>query len=90
MGYSKEQIKGKLMKMEFLLDADNVYRTDLYIVKQKVGISVKDFSSYLISDDTFYLRNEHRDADYEFAFMYRKDKEGKRIRTAAYSRKYVD
>lgn len=90
MSYSNAQPREKLSKMEFLQGADNVYRTDMYIVKQMVSISVKDFSGFLMSEDTFYLRNAQRDSDYEFAFRFRKNKEGKRISSASYSRKYVD
>jgi len=43
-----------------------------------------------LSEDTYFARTPARDADYEFAFKLRKRLDGKRIRSASYTRQYVD
>ena len=79
--------------IDFLQDADNVYRTSDYIVKQKIGASLSEDTmiTRLLSVDTYYLRNERRDAEYNVVFRDRgKDINGKRIRSSMFTRKYVD
>lgn len=81
----------KLLSMEFLDDADNVYRTKEFIVRQCVTFCVDDEgNNLLLSEDTYFARTPARDADYEFAFKLRKRLDGKRIRSASYTRQYVD
>ena len=76
---------------DFLMDATNVYRTKDYIVKQVIVMSFNDRNyDQLVSYDTFYLRTKERDRKYEYYFDCRNDIDGKRIRTAMFSRKYVN
>ena len=86
-----EQVKKKLTNMDFLKHADNVYRTKKFIVRQCVTFCVDDEgNSLILSEDTYFARTPARDADYEFAFKLRKRLDGKRIRSASYTRQYVD
>lgn len=76
---------------DFLIGATNVYRTDEYIVKQEIKtINDSDKNTYMISKDTYYLRNEELDAFYEYFFAKRKELDGKRIPVTMYVRAYVD
>lgn len=76
---------------EFLKRADNVYRTRFYIVKQEVYVEQDaDDNSRIFSNDTFYLRNDKRDREYETVFARRAHIDGKRLPSTAYTRKYVD
>ena len=80
-----------LCDMDFIDGADNVYRTDEYIVKQQISFLESDVgTSMVLSDDTYYLRTPQRDAEYEFAFQGRANINGKRLKSASYTRKYVD
>ncbi len=80
-----------LCDMDFIDGADNVYRTDEYIVKQQISFLESDVGiSMVLSDDTYYLRTPQRDAEYEFAFQGRTNINGKRLKSASYTRKYVD
>lgn len=80
-----------LCDMEFLDGADNVYRTENFIVKQQISFLESDVgTSMVLSDDTYYLRTAQRDAEYEFAFQDKANINGKRLKSASYTRKYVD
>ena len=79
--------------IDFVNNADNVYRTREYIVKQQISTSVNKNSliTHLISQDTYYLRTPKRDVEYNIIFKVRgKNIDGKRIRSTMYTRKYVD
>lgn len=75
----------------FLIDADNVYRTKYFIVKQKIGIQ-KDCeqNNVVFSHDTYYRRTLLRDLEYEIAFKHKKHMNGKRLPTTMYARVYID
>ena len=81
----------KQLLPEFLIDADNVYRTKYFIVKQKIGIQ-KDCeqNNIVFSHDTYYRRTLLRDLEYEIAFKYKKQMNGKRLPTTMYARVYVE
>ena len=77
--------------MEIMQDAQNIYRTPEYIVSQKISIILtKQCNTYSFSEDTYYLRNEKRDADFEYAFQNRDHLEGRRIQTHTHVRRYID
>lgn len=78
--------------VDYMMDADNVYRTQNYIVCQKVSLcrSGKG-NTLLLSEDTYLLRTQKRDAEYELVYKVRGQKiNGKRMRSGTYTRKYVD
>lgn len=76
---------------DFLYDANNVYRTKNYIVKQVIGVRVSDEESNIIfSFDTYYRRTHKRDKIYEKAFSQKKHIDGKRLPSTMYARKYID
>ena len=82
-----------LSKIDFLKDADNIYRTKDYIVKQKIISSFSEITmiTRLISEDVYYLRTARRDEEYNIIFADRKKQiNGKRIRTSMFARKYID
>ncbi len=76
---------------DFLMDADNVYRTEKYIVKQCISVQLELLeANAIVSNDIFYRRTKRRDAEYEQAFYDRKFIDGKRLPSTMYTRKYVD
>ena len=69
----------------------NIYRTKNYIVRQRIQIQVTaNGSKLMFSSDTYYARTNHRDMIFDKFFTGYKPKDGKRIKTAMYSRIYVD
>ena len=76
---------------DFLYDANNVYRTRDYIVKQVIGVRTSDEEDNIImSFDTYYRRTKKRDKIYEHVFAGKKHIDGKRLPSTMYSRKYID
>lgn len=78
--------------IDFVNDADNVYRTQNYIVKQKINIFKNSSkSSKIVSQDTYYLRTPKRDLEYERIFRCRGEQiNGIRLVTSMYFRRYID
>ena len=76
--------------MNFIEEAINVYRTNKHIVVQKIGLKFDaEDDNILYSFDIFYQRNKNRDKEYENIFENKININGKRIKTAMYSRRYV-
>ena len=76
---------------DFLTDADNVYRTNSYIVKQVIQIIENDIEENgIISHDTYYRRTSARDLAYNMAFMDKVKINGKRLPSTQYTRRYID
>lgn len=71
---------------EFLVDATNVYRTKGYIVKQQITLHDSELGSYLLSRDTYYRCTDKRDREFEEAFAYRININGKRMPTSMHIR----
>ena len=79
------------METFFIEDGINVYRTELFIVVQNIGIRYDDSeNNVMFSFDTFYSRNQNRDKEYEHIFRNRKYIDGKRIKTTMHARTYVN
>lgn len=77
--------------LDFLQDADNVYRTSKYIVKQVLVLQeYDDENTLLMSYDTYYRRNIQRDCAYNIKFRERTNLEGKRLPSTIFSRKYIN
>ena len=82
-----------LVNIDFLQNADNVYRTRTYIVKQEIHTTFDEekLMSFIVSEDTYYVRTQNRDAEYNAIFRDRGRKiNGKRIKSAMFTRKYID
>lgn len=80
-----------LEPIDFLQNADNVYRTEEYIVKQKLSLSRdKNLEAYTISTDTYFARTKFRDRLFYEAFSSRVNVDGKRVKASAYIRSYID
>ena len=76
---------------DFLIDADNVYRTNSYIVKQVIQIIENDIEENgIISHDTYYRRTSARDLAYNMAFMDKVKINGKRLPSTQYTRRYIE
>ena len=76
---------------DFLIDADNVYRTKSYIVKQVIQIIENDIEDNgIVSHDTYYRRTTARDLSYNMAFMDKVKINGKRLPSTQYTRRYID
>lgn len=75
---------------EFVRNANNVYRTKNFIVKQEIAIGCDSVGmSAVLSCDTFYARTTVRDMEYEAYFSRRRYINGKRLPSTIYSRKYI-
>lgn len=76
---------------EMFENATNVYRTKKYIVKQIINYNEhNEFQNVLYSQDTFYKRTYLRDKYYESKYKDKIEIDGKRLKTACSSRKYID
>ena len=75
----------------YLQDADNVYRTKHFIVKQVISINESDEeNNQVISVDTYYRRNPKRDLAYNYLFQDKVNINGKRLPSTMYTRTYID
>ena len=74
---------------DFMVNATNVYRTQHFIVRQRIGVlySISDHN-VLYSRDTYYARTPERNAAYESLFSGKSEIDGKRIAVAVYLREY--
>lgn len=76
---------------DFVENADNLYRTKHYIVKQVLELDNEDLEgTQIISLDTFYKRTPLRDRQFDVIFLDAHHKNGKRLPCTMCSRKYVD
>ena len=76
---------------DFLIDADNVYRTKSYIVKQVIQIIENDIEDNgIVSHDTYYRRTTARDLAYNMEFMDKTKINGKRLPSTQYTRRYIE
>ncbi|MCM1368211.1 MAG: hypothetical protein NC184_05345 [Roseburia sp.] len=76
---------------DFMVNADNVYRTRDYIVRQIIGVNHDaEMDNDIFSQDTFFARTPARDRQYEAIFARRFNIDGKRMKSTMYSRKYVE
>ncbi len=76
---------------DFMENADNVYRTRDYIVRQIIGVNFDaEMDNSIFSQDTFFARTLARDRQYEAIFSKRFNIDGKRLKSSMYSRQYVD
>ncbi len=76
---------------DFMENADNVYRTRDYIVRQIIGVNFDaEMDNNIFSQDTFFARTPTRDKQYEEIFAKRFNINGRRLASSMYSRKYVE
>ena len=76
---------------DFLIYADNVYRTDNYIVKQVLEIVQDEIqNNSVVSHDTYYRRTMKRDLAYNMMFMDKVKVNGKRLPSTQYTRTYIE
>ena len=79
-----------MIDAEFLKNADNIYRTKCFIVKQEIEVAESEvYDNVVISHDTFYLRTPARDKQFEKAFSKKINKNGKRLPSTTTTRKYI-
>lgn len=77
--------------IDFLQNADNVYRTPEFIVKQKISLSWNDKCEvHTVSDDTYFVRTPKRDAQFDSIFSIRENVDGRRVKSGAYTRTYKE
>lgn len=75
----------------FAKEADNVYRTKSFIVKQNLTLEKQsNGDNCIVSNDTYYRRTPNRDKQYECIFHSRKRINGYRLPCTMFIRKYVD
>ena len=75
---------------EFMRNANNVYRTKNFIVKQEVAVVCDSVgTNAILSRDTFYARTTVRDMEYEAYFSRRRYINGKRLPSTIYTRRYI-
>lgn len=84
----------KQMFLEELKKGDNVYLTNEYLVVQELHLTLEDkqvHMCYLTSYDTYYTLNQARLKVYASLFEKAEDiSNGKRIKSMAYRRSYVE
>ena len=77
-------------RADFLVPADNYYRTRDFIVAQSVRVmSSSESGTFTISTDTYFARTAFRDREYELIFGQRRNIDGKRLPTSTYTRRYI-
>lgn len=80
-----------MCNIDFYENATNVYRTKHYIVRQIMTYENHSrLDNIVISQDTFYKRTKLRDKQYEKLFADKVNLNGRRMKTASYSREYVN
>ena len=88
MNDSTEQ---KQPTIDFLRNADNIYRTRDYIVKQRIVLCGNGMCGRTVSEDTFYRRTPLRDSIYNRALIARGTSgSGRRMRADTYIRRYIE
>lgn len=76
---------------DFMENADNVYRTRDYIVRQIIGVNFDaEMDNNIFSQDTFFVRTPARDRQYEAIFVKRFNIDGRRLPCNMSSRRYVE
>ena len=76
-------------KSELIQIATNVYRTEMFVVKQRLFVLYsEEDNNELISRDTFYQRTPELDAEYESIYSCRKNIDCRRLPSTAYTREY--
>lgn len=74
---------------DFLEDATNVYRTEMYIVKQRLNFNrMGKFGVQTLSADTYYERTPERDDIFDELFGDTLFPDGRRLPAMAYVRTY--
>ena len=70
--------------------ASNAYRTKKFIVTQRIMFrQTESDGSMILSVETFYARNDERDAIYEKVFQNRINIDGRRLHTTMSTRSYI-
>ena len=78
-------------KMDFMVNASNVYRTKDFIVKQEIHIGTDGYdTNQVVSVDTYYKRTPEREVAYKAVFKDRKRINGRRLPSTMYTRTYVE
>lgn len=73
--------------VDFLDNATNVYRTEEFIVSQRICFSSNGLgTTRILSEDTYYSRTKLRDLLYEKLF----EDDGKRLRSSMFVRTYIE
>lgn len=76
--------------LEFLNNAENVYRTKFYIIKQELSyLYDSDGNTTIHSDDTYYLRSKKLDDQFNKTFANRKKLNGQRIHSQTHTKSYI-
>lgn len=76
---------------EFIKNANNVYRTRCFIIKQVIGIQYDgEQNNVVYSHDSYYRRTPERDKEYEIIFCRRNEPDGRRLPSTMYARRYID
>ena len=77
--------------LHFLRNADNVYRTKHFIVKQVIEVQEHSVEgNSIVSFDTYYRRTPKRDLAYNLIFKAKTNLEGKRLPSTLYTRTYIE
>ena len=86
-----QQVEVNAVIPEFAKEANNVYRTKTFIVKQVISVEEQsNGDNSILSTDTYYRRTPLRDKQYETLFCNRKKINGHRLPCTMFIRKYID
>ena len=80
-----------MTRQEIMKDLREIRYYYSRIVKQRIDIEVDmEDDNVLISYDTYYVRTQKRDKEYEYGMSEKQNIDGKRMRTSMYARRYVE
>lgn len=85
------RLKEILDEIDFLDNANNIYETKNFIVRQEISVEIINGITVVYSRDTFYSRTGVRQAQFEFLKSIRPTLvNGKRVPATMTTRTYVD
>lgn len=88
---TKSELEIILDEIDFLDNANNIYETKNFIVRQEVSIEILNGITFVYSRDTFYAKTSRRTAQLDFLKSIRPTLvNGKRVLATMTSRTYVD
>lgn len=70
--------------------SERTIRRDIQELSLSYPIYTDSRRNVLISYDTYYVRTQKRDKEYEYGMSEKQNIDGKRMRTSMYARRYVE
>lgn len=88
---TKSELETILDEMDFIDNANNIYETKIYLVKQEISVEIINGVTVVYSRDTFYAKTSLRMSQLEFLKSIRPTLvESKRVCANMTTRTYVN